>query len=203
MIALISLAFAEPPNQFVDLKLYIEDIHFDIRYSTPHNFTQKALPGYEVEGAWLHKKAAIALKKVQKQLRANDLSLIVYDAYRPVRASVTMYEWAKQQKRLDLFKNGYIARYSGHNHGHSIDVGLMDQQKQEALDMGVPFDTFSTKAHTQNATGTALKNRLLLKKNMESCGFKNYKKEWWHYTYPVGQTKPYDVPYEAAIKNQK
>jgi D-alanyl-D-alanine dipeptidase len=48
--------------------------------------------------------------------------------------------------------------------------------------MGTPFDTFSSAAHTAHATGSTLKNRLKLKRLMESEGFVNYQ-EWWHYSF--------------------
>jgi D-alanyl-D-alanine dipeptidase len=50
--------------------------------------------------------------------------------------------------------------------------------------MGTRFDSFSTRAHTINATGDTLRNRLRLKRAMEREGFRNYRREWWHYDYP-------------------
>ena len=124
MIILLPISFANPPEHFTDLRTVIPDAKFEIRYSTEQNFTQRPLPGYESDGAWLLEEAAKALVRVQRSLSSSNLSLIVYDAYRPKRASAAMYEWAKKESRLDLFRNGYIAKTSGHNHGHSIDVGL-------------------------------------------------------------------------------
>jgi D-alanyl-D-alanine dipeptidase len=50
--------------------------------------------------------------------------------------------------------------------------------------MGTGFDCFHELSHTANrAVGEKQRaNRLLLKTMMEKHGFKNYEKEWWHYT---------------------
>ena len=47
--------------------------------------------------------------------------------------------------------------------------------------MGSHFDDLSARANTLNATGRALRNRLVLKGAMERFGFTNYWREWWHY----------------------
>jgi hypothetical protein len=62
------------------------------------------------------------------------------------------------------------------------DLTLVDARSGSSLDMGTPFDTFSSAAHTAHATGSTLKNRLKLKRLMESEGFVNYQ-EWWHYSF--------------------
>jgi hypothetical protein len=68
--------------------------------------------------------------------------------------------------------------------------------------MGTPWDTLSEESHTKNATGEALKNRMILKQAMATQGWQNYWKEWWHYSLPTEEKLPHrDVPYacfEAA-----
>ena len=51
--------------------------------------------------------------------------------------------------------------------------------------MGSAFDCFHKISHTNSKliTKKQMKNRLILKRVMEKHGFKNYSKEWWHYTY--------------------
>jgi D-alanyl-D-alanine dipeptidase len=50
--------------------------------------------------------------------------------------------------------------------------------------MGTGFDCFHELSHTQNRNvGLQQRiNRLLLKVLMEKHGFRNFEKEWWHYT---------------------
>ena len=49
------------------------------------------------------------------------------------------------------------------------------------LRMGSGFDDLSARAHTLNATGRALRNRLTLERAMERFGFTGYYREWWHF----------------------
>lgn len=185
----------EPPEGFVDLKKFIPGIRLSIRYHTPRNFTEAPLPGYGAPGAWMLKKAAKALRRVQKDAEKKGLGLLVYDAYRPIRGTLGMAAWATRTQQMHLFRNGYIARYSGHNHGHTVDLTIVNLKTGKPLDMGTPWDTLNTKSHTRNAKGKHLKNRLLLRKLMRRRGFRPYYKEWWHFGYRMRGTKRRDVPY--------
>jgi D-alanyl-D-alanine dipeptidase len=60
--------------------------------------------------------------------------------------------------------------------------------------MGTPFDTFSEAAHTANAGGRVLQYRRILVRAMASEGFTNYEKEWWHFSYPLADARPFDKP---------
>ena len=106
-----------------------------------------------------------------------------------------------------LFKRGYIASKSGHSRGSTVDltvVKLSDVGKARAsfarendckpiraidksgqLDMGTPYDCFSVASATASelVSAEARANRMILKKAMQKFGFRNYRKEWWHYTY--------------------
>ena len=73
-----------------------------------------------------------------------------------------------------------------------VDLTLIGGDGQE-LDMGTPFDTFSSAAHTANATGEVASNRRLLVLLMQAEGFTNYEKEWWHFTYDVPNPLRFDL----------
>jgi len=184
-----------PPVGFVSL---VERgvVPVEPRYHSGNNFTGAPLPGYAAPDLWLLKKVAEALEKVQDGLQKQGLSLLVFDAYRPSRGTAAMVAWAECTGRKDLLEQGYIARLSGHNHGHTVDLTL--RNAEGVLDMGTTFDQFSEASHTLNAEGMVLKNRLLLKQAMESQGFRNYSKEWWHYSMPVSDSRSRDVPYGCA-----
>ncbi len=185
-----------PPEGWVDLREVLPDARFDIRYHTPDNFTEAPLPGYGVPGAWMREEPARALAKVQAQLQAQGKSLLVYDAYRPLRGTLGMVAWAKRTDQVALLDGGYIARRSGHNRGNTIDLSVFDVESGEELDMGTAWDTLSEASHTRRATGKALENRMLLRELMHAEGFRNYFREWWHYTYGNDKGLPYrDVPY--------
>ena len=60
--------------------------------------------------------------------------------------------------------------------------------------MGTAFDCFSEIAFTGNESISqeAKTNRAILNKAMERHGFKNYPKEWWHFTL---NNEPYTTNY--------
>jgi D-alanyl-D-alanine dipeptidase len=169
-------------------------LRLSVRYHTTDNFTGAPLQGYGAPGAWMLIKPASQLAGVQAALEKRGLGLLVYDAYRPQRGTQSMVAWATRTGKLELFEQGYIARHSGHNHGHTVDLTIVDAAGTP-LDMGTPWDTLSEESHTTNARGSALENRLLLQGLMVQNGFRPYHKEWWHFRYPMEGTVPRDMPY--------
>jgi zinc D-Ala-D-Ala dipeptidase len=183
---------AAAESLLVDVRSLDSTIQVDARYAGSNNFTGAPLPGYEAPRALLRREAAHALVRVQARLRTGDLGLLIFDGYRPVRATLAMVKWAEQTGRRDLLDQGYIARRSRHNLGLAVDLTLIDPQSGTILDMGTPFDTFSDSAHTANASGRVMRYRQILVRAMESEGFKNYEKEWWHFSYDVPNARPFD-----------
>jgi len=178
----------------VDMQSLDPTIVVDLRYATANNFTGAPLPGYQANRAYLRREAAAALSSVQRDLRPRGLGLKIFDAYRPVRATLAMVDWTERVHRADLLKDGYIASRSRHNLGLAIDLTLIDLVTGQELEMGTPFDTFSAAAHTANASGLAAVNRQKLKAAMEAEGFQNYDQEWWHYTFNVPTPLRFDRP---------
>lgn len=166
----------------------------DLRYATPNNFTGAPLPGYLANRAYLRREAAVALARVERDLSPEGLGLEIFDAYRPVRATLAMVDWTQRVNRPDLLTDGYIASRSRHNLGLAIDLTLIERATGRELAMGTPFDTFSAAAHTANATGIAATNRGKLKAAMEREGFVNYDQEWWHFSFEVPNPLRFDRP---------
>ena len=166
----------------------------DLRYATSNNFTGAPLPGYLANRAYLRREAGAALARVQRGLRPQGLGIKIFDAYRPVRATLAMVDWTERVNRPDLLKDGYIASRSRHNLGLAIDLTLIELATQRELEMGTPFDTFSAAAHTANASGEAAANRQILKDAMEREGFLNYDQEWWHFSFNVPNPLRFDRP---------
>ena len=169
----------------MDVQSLDSTIRVDVRYADRNNFTGAPLPGYEAPRVLLRREPALALVRVQARLRTGGLGLLVFDGYRPVRATRAMVRWAERSGRRDLLQDGYIARRSRHNQGVAVDLTLVDPLSGTQLDMGTPYDTFTEAAHTANASGRVLRYRQILVRAMESEGFNNYSKEWWHFTYEV------------------
>ncbi|HEY3113206.1 MAG TPA: M15 family metallopeptidase [Gemmatimonadaceae bacterium] len=175
-----------------DVRTLDQTIVVDLRYATANNFTGAPLPGYLANRAFLRREAAAALARVQRDLRPQGLGIKVFDAYRPVRATLAMVDWTQRVNRPDLLKDGYIARRSRHNLGLAIDCTLIDLATGRELVMGTPFDTFSPAAHTANASGEVALNRQKLKTAMEKEGFVNYDQEWWHFSFDAPNPLRFD-----------
>ena len=61
--------------------------------------------------------------------------------------------------------------------------------------MGTPYDTLNARAHTRNARGRVLRNRLTLERAMRRRGFEPYAREWWHFELRVrARLKALDRP---------
>ena len=132
--------------------------------------------------------------------------------------TLTKAEFYPTMDKRNLFKDGYIASRSGHSRGSSVDLTIVplpvpvqedyrpgrplqkcflpqDQRFQDnSLDMGTGFDCFHELSHTNNPEigPVPRRHRLLLKTLMQKHGFKNYHKEWWHYTL---KNEPYPDTY--------
>ena len=181
------------PGTLVNVRTVDRTIRTEVRYATRNNFTGAVLPGYERPLALLRPPAAEALGRVQAGLRPRGLGLKVFDAYRPVRATLGMVDWAERTGNQWVLEQGYVARQSGHNVGRTVDLTLVDLRTGRELEMGTPYDTFSEAAHTANASGRVAENRRILVDAMAAEGYQNYEKEWWHFGIP-GPREPLDVP---------
>jgi D-alanyl-D-alanine dipeptidase len=104
-----------------------------------------------------------------------------------------MVDWAERTGRGELVDSGYIARRSRHNLGVAVDLTMVDLVSGTEVPMGTPFDTFAPEAHTANAEGRVQRYRQILVRTMESEGFQNYEKEWWHFSYPVEGAVAFDM----------
>lgn len=186
-----------PPEGWSDLEAVVPGIRLDIRYATANNFTGAPLPGYAGPRAWMRDFAAAALARVQADLAADGLGLLVFDAYRPVRATTAMVRWARATRREDLLRDGYIAGKSKHNQGVAIDLTLVDLATGEPLAMGTEFDTFDESAAYKRGSPDVMRNRTRLRRAMQAHGFAPYDKEWWHFTFITAEpTPPLDRAYE-------
>lgn len=190
-------AYAQLPEGFVYAKDIIPDLDVELRYYNNYNFVGRPIYGYDADKLIMTKKTALALKKVQKELQNKNLCIRVYDAYRPQRAVNHFVKWAKdiddkvnkhifypEVKKENLFKEGYIASRSGHSRGSTLDLTIVDRNTGEPLDMGSPFDFFGEESwvYCEDITSEQKRNRQLLKNIMTKFGFRNYPKEWWHFT---------------------
>lgn len=189
--------FAQLPKGFVYVKQEIPDIQLELRYCLGNNFVGETIDGYLNEVCILSTQATNALKKVQEELKTKQLSLKIFDAYRPQRAVNHFMDWArnvndtlkKQEyypdvEKKNLFKEEYISTRSRHSSGSTLDVTLVDLKTGKELDMGTSYDFFGPQSwiYYNRLTEEQKANRLLLQSMMRKHGFRQYPQEWWHFT---------------------
>ncbi|MBT4880450.1 MAG: M15 family metallopeptidase [Alphaproteobacteria bacterium] len=204
---------------------YLEDIDStilqEVRYAGPHNFIGRPIDGYEAARCVVSDKLGQGIAAVQEEVRKDNYTLKVYDAYRPLRSVVNFAKWAMDLEDLlmkeefypeinkaHLFDLGYIGFRSQHSRGCAVDLTLVpltipDQDtyrsgdqlvdarlpkgqrfNDNSIEMGTGFDCFDEMSHTAcpRISEEAKKNRAYLTKVMETHGFENYEKEWWHFS---------------------
>ena len=197
---------------FVYLKDIDQSIIVDLKYYSSENFIGQFVDGYHSNNAILTKESAVALSNAQDDFNKLGYSLILYDAYRPQSAVDFFVQWSKYLndtinkriyypdiKKSELFKLGYIAYKSGHSRGSTVDVSLVEISTNKELDMGTIFDYFGVESHTFSVdiTEKQKSNRLILYKIMSNNGFKNYSKEWWHFTL---ENEPFQKYFDFLVK---
>jgi zinc D-Ala-D-Ala dipeptidase len=163
-------------KSMVSLTKYLQPLICDWRYATKDNFTGQIL--YTNPEAFLRLPAAKALRAVQEELKQQNLSLKIYDAYRPYQVTKKMWEIVSDERYT-----ANPAKGSGHNRGAAVDVSLVDLSTGQELRMPTGYDDFSEKAHHDymKLDPVQLRNRKLLRDVMEKHGFVALETEWWHY----------------------
>jgi D-alanyl-D-alanine dipeptidase len=136
----------------------------------------------------------------------------------------TKEEFYPTLDKRNLFRDEYIAEKSGHSRGSTVDLTIVpvpapaeesyipgqplracflpaaERFRDGGVDMGTGFDCFHELSHPGCVTiGVQQRiNRLLLKTLMDKHGFKNYDREWWHFTL---RNEPYpDTYFDFPVK---
>lgn len=197
---------AGPPAGFVRLAEVVPAIWQDMRYAGSENFLGRPVPGYRCAECWLRREVADALVKVAAEAKTMGFRLIVYDCYRPQRATSAFIAWAADEAdqkmkaeyyphlaKSEIFPRGYISKHSQHSLGIAVDIAFADQ------DFGTPFDLFDESSATDypDVSAKARRNRKALFDLMVKHGFENLPQEWWHFAYQgVTDATPLDVEIE-------
>jgi len=120
-----------------------------------------------------------------------------------------------------LFALGYLAASSRHSAGIAVDVTLIElvrgaaaafdrkarygpctgpavqRSPDNSVDMGTGYDCLDVNSHTASTAVGAeqQRSRALLVAVMRKHGFRNYYREWWHFSYAgAGPSFHYDFP---------
>jgi D-alanyl-D-alanine dipeptidase len=189
-----SIVKASPKLQLVLLKS--DFVQQNIKYATTDNFTHKIV--YDTAAMFLSLDAHASLLKVIDFLKAYNVGLIIYDAYRPYRYTVKFWDLIHDDRYVADPQKG-----SRHNRGCAVDVGLYDLKTGKSLDMPTAYDDFSEKAAANSKDRTKLqsKNVELLQQAMTCNGFQLFATEWWHFDYSGYQQYPiYDFSFQELSK---
>lgn len=174
----------------VDVLTLDSSLHVSLMYSRADNFTGRTLYR-DLSRAFLHPEAARALVAAQRALRRErpDLSLIVYDAARPMAIQAEMYRVVEGTDQAIYVSNP--ANGGGlHNYGLAVDLSLCDAATGDTLPMGTVIDYMGPAAHTDaeealvadgRMSAEALSNRRLLRRVMAAGGYRVLRTEWWHF----------------------
>jgi D-alanyl-D-alanine dipeptidase len=137
------------PAGFVYLRDVDPTIFQDMRYAGSNNFVGRPLKGYDAAECVVKREVGALLKSIQEELARDNLSLKMFDCYRPTRAVADMVAWSRDGRetvaskrfnpafsKADLFRLGYIATHSGHSTGAALDLSLVDLK----VDNSATFD---------------------------------------------------------------
>ena len=173
---------------YVDLQLLIPSLRVELKYATADNFMGR--PVYDgLTRAFLHPDAARKLRRAHELLRLErpDLTLLVYDAARPIAVQRIMWNLVRGTPSAYYVANP--TRGGLHNFGLAVDLTLADTLGRP-LPMGTPFDHFGPEAHLGKEQERARAgifapdvpaNRALMRRILSAVGLRPYDKEWWHY----------------------
>lgn len=168
------------------------DVQVNLVLGRADNFLGKALYT-DLQTAYLHPQAALALKKSQAALKRShpELSLLVLDAARPMSVQGHLYATV-----VGTAKNIYIndPRSGGdqHNYGLAVDITICDAETGKPLDMGTEYGCFenasglAVESLTEGADALseeAVNNRKLLRRVMAVSGYKPLRTQWWHFNF--------------------
>jgi D-alanyl-D-alanine dipeptidase len=191
LIAFFAPKLAANPD-LVDIKSVSPSIVVELRYATPHNVTGCALypPGMR---ALILPSVAQQLAGAQRFLRQYDYGLKIWDAYRPKKAQLLLWQLAGKNNYIADPENGFG---SMHSWGVSVDATLVDVWGRPVA-MPTDFDEFSPAAtmYYQGVDPLVRVHLRLLQVAMAGNNFYGLRTEWWHFT--TADWKRY-VPYQEA-----
>lgn len=184
------------PKGFTYVDTLIPTLRTNLKYAGSDNFVGRPLNGYRGRRAILRAEAAEALKNAAADLARQGYGIVIYDAYRPHTAMQDITAWgrdaadrkmkARYYPNIDkerVFGDAYVHNFSEHSRGVAVDLSLYHLNGGRPVDMGGWHDLLDPSSATDSCLVTAVqrRRRTVLKKAMESHGFKNYAPEWWHY----------------------
>ncbi|MGM9636742.1 MAG: M14 family zinc carboxypeptidase [Eubacteriales bacterium] len=172
----------EPPDtdehastELVRVQDYIPDLYVNLRYAGTDNLAGRAI--YSYQDAYLRYGTVVKLKKVQEELRAEGLSLMIWDAFRPLDAQLDL--------SIILPNNGTnpVKGAIPFNNGGTLSLAIV---KADGTLVALPsdFDEDGAKSdrNFSDVSAEAAKYASLLDSLMKKYGFNPYLTKWYRYT---------------------
>ena len=184
-------------GDFVFVDELVPGIRWDSKYATWDNFTGKPVDGYLANRIVGTRALCAALALAREHAASFGFGLLLWDGYRPQRGVDCFVRWSAQPEdgrtkprhypnleRPQMLEHGYVARRSGHSRGSTVDLTLYHLDTGELARMGGGHDLMDPVSHhgAPGLTPREAGNRERLRSLMETCGFRPYECEWWHYT---------------------
>ncbi len=200
------------PVDFCYVDEVVERVCVDLKYAGSDNFVGRPIDGYAGRRAILRKDAAVALRRAAEQLKSQGYGLVIWDAYRPMRALRDFRAWAAgpdehtravffpRITKKEIYEKRYIGNSSEHTWGIALDISLYRLADGRLVDMGGRHDLLDPASATDSEEVSAQQraNRYLLRDAMQRAGFANYAKEWWHYR--LRNSRPW-AAYDFVIRD--
>ncbi len=183
------------PTNFCYIDEVVEGVRVDLKYAGNDNFVGRPIAGYRGNRAILRRDAAEALRCAAKRLRMRGYGIVIWDAYRPLRALRDFRAWSQRPDestravfypritKKQIYEERYIGDSSEHTWGIALDLSLYRLADGQMVDMGGRHDLLDPSSATDSdeVTPQQRANRYILRDAMRYAGFENYAKEWWHY----------------------
>lgn len=187
----------------VDIKSVDPSIKVALMYARSDNFCHRVLYK-DLRHAYVLPRCAEALRKAQAELkrRCPDLSLIIFDATRPMSVQKQMWDVVKNTP-IDFYVSNPAHGGGMHNYGMAVDISICKASWNETewrpggascridtIPMGVRVDHMGAASHIDKEdvllqkgvlSPTSLANRRLLRAVMQTAGFTPLRTEWWHF----------------------
>jgi zinc D-Ala-D-Ala dipeptidase len=183
-------------RDFVFVDEFLPGVRWDAKYATWDNFTGRPVDGYDANRIVATTVLCAALDRAQAGAASLGVGLLLWDGYRPQRAVERFLAWAEEPEdertrllhypnlnKAEVVEQGYVAARSAHSRGSAVDLTVYDLATGELVPMGGDFDLMDTVSHhgAAGVTEEEAINRRRLRSLMETCGFRAYEREWWHY----------------------
>lgn len=166
---------ADPPkssDEIVRVADYLDNVTIDIRYGGTNNSTSTII--YKYTDAYLRYDTMLKLEKAARSLEAQGLTLVLWDAFRPLEAQMALYY--TQPECLISPADGEYLRYS---HADAVSVAAADSSGK-LIDLPSDFFGEGRERDFEGASDLQKANAAIIDNAMTNAGFVAYLDDEWY-----------------------